>query len=98
MATSVRFTRSKDHVQTDIHQKIVIEKTKVIKSELLLLYGIMYSVRVYYMHSHFCHMEYHCKILLETFHHYDLTMYVSPHVKIVMVTIDGRTKRIQNIL
>ena len=36
MAASVGFTRSKDHVQTDVHQKIVIDKTKEIKSKLLL--------------------------------------------------------------
>ena len=39
MAALVGSTRSKDHVQTDIHRKIVIDSTKEIKSNLLL-YGI----------------------------------------------------------
>ena len=40
MAASVGSTRSNDHVQTDIHQKIIMDKTKEIKSKLLLLYSI----------------------------------------------------------
>ena len=43
MATAVQFTRSRDKVQTDFHQKTVIDSTIELKSKMILWYHAVLS-------------------------------------------------------